>query len=43
MKLARGAAELAAAFVCCADEIVAGNTHPIVVAHAIAARKEEEI
>ena len=43
VKFAIGAAEAAADFVCCADEVVAANMHPIVVAHAIAARKEEEI
>ena len=43
VKFATGAAETAADFVCCADEGIPANTHPIANAHAITARKEEEI
>jgi hypothetical protein len=43
VKFVTAAAEAAADFVCCAGDVVAANTHPIVIAHAIPARKEEEI
>jgi hypothetical protein len=44
VKFATGAAEAAADFGCCADEVIpVSSTHREANAHAITARKEEKI